>query len=105
MSEDIFDSFYDGEKLSDIIRLVAYGMAEDSQSRREVNLSFVEWMPPGNELITATLKVLGDCNDAQNKCPLYCPSLISLFFGIFPSLRGGYLILVVATGLTWGKYH
>ena len=105
MSEDIFDSLYDGEKLSDIIRLVAYGMAEDSQSRREVNLSFVEWMPPGNELITATIKALVGCNDAQNKCPLYCPSLTSLFFGIFPSLRGWHLILVVAAGLTWGKYH
>ena len=62
-------------------------------------------LPPGNELITATLKALGDCDDAQNKYPLYCPSLISLFFGIFPSLRDEYLILVVATGLTWGKYH
>ena len=58
-------------------------------------------LPPGNELTTATLKASGGCNDAQNKCPLYCPSLISLFFGIFPSLRGGYLILVVATGFTW----
>ena len=105
MSEDIFDSLYDGEKLSDIIRLVAYGMAEESQSRREVNLSFVEWMPPGNELITTTLKALVGCDDAQNKCPLYCSSLISLFFGIFPSLRGECLILMVATGLTWGKYH
>ena len=105
MFEDIFGSLYDGEKLSDIIRLVAYGMAEESQSRREVNLSFVELMPPGNELTMATLKLLVGCNDAQNKCPLYCPSLISLFFIIFPSLRGGHLILVVATGLTWGKYH
>ena len=49
----------------------------------------------------ATLKLLGGCNDAQNKCPLYCSFLISLFFGIFPSLRGGHLILVVATGLTY----
>ena len=105
MSEDIFDSLHDGEKLSDIIRLVACGMAEESQSRREINLSFVEWMPPGNELITATIKALGGCADAQNKCPLYCLSLISLFFGIFPNLRDEYLILVVATGLIWGKYH
>ena len=37
MSEDIFDSLYDGEKLSDVIRLVAYGMIEEFQSRREVN--------------------------------------------------------------------
>ena len=70
-SEDIFDSLYDGVILSDIVRLVAYGMAEESQSRRELNLSFVEWMPPGNELITATLKALGGCDDAQNKCSLY----------------------------------
>ena len=105
MSEDIFDSLYDGEKLSDIIRLVACGMAEESQSRREINLSFVEWMPPGNELTTTTIKALVGCNDAQNKCPLYCLSLISLFFGIFPSLRDEYLILVVATGLSWRKYH
>ena len=105
MSEDIFDSLYDGEKLSDIIRLVAYGMAEESQTRREVNLSFVELMPPGNELTMATLKLLVDCNDAQNKYPLYCLSLISLLFGIFPNLRGGYLILVVASAFTWGKYH
>ena len=62
-------------------------------------------LPPGNELTTATLKASGGCNDAQNKCPLYCPSLISLFFGIFPSLRDEYLILAIATGLTWGKYH
>ena len=62
-------------------------------------------LPLGNELTTATLKALVGCNDAQNKRPLYCPSLISLFFGIFPSLRDEYLILVVASGLTWGKYH
>ena len=105
MFVDIFDSLNYVKQLSDVIRLVVYGMVEEFQSRREVNLSFVEWMPPGNELITATLKALGGCDDAQNKCPLYCPSLISLFFGIFPSLRGGHLILVVATGLTWGKYH
>ena len=37
MSEDIFDSLYDGEELSDVIRLVAYGMVEEFQSRREVN--------------------------------------------------------------------
>ena len=49
----------------------------------------------------ATIKASGDCNDAQNKYPLYCPSLISLLFGIFPSLRDEYLILVVATGLTY----
>lgn len=36
MSEDIFDSLYDGEKLSDVIRLVAYGMVEEFQSRRDV---------------------------------------------------------------------
>ena len=101
MSEDIFDSLYDGEKLSDIIRLVAYGMAEESQSRREVNLSFVELMPPGNELTMATLKLLVGCNDAQNKCPLYCPSLISLFFSIFPSLRDEYLILAIAMEPTY----
>ena len=83
MSEDIFDSLHDGEKLSDIIRLVACGMAEESQSRREINLSFVEWMPPGNELTMATLKASGGCDDAQNKCSLYCSFLISLFFGIF----------------------
>ena len=58
-------------------------------------------LPPGNELTTATLKASGGCNDAQNKYPLYCPSLISLFFGIFPNLRDEYLILVVATGLTY----
>ena len=40
-------------------------------------------LPPGNELIMVTLKALDDCNDAQNKCPLYCSSPISLFFGIF----------------------
>ena len=62
-------------------------------------------LPPGNELTMATIKASGGYNDAQNKCPLYCLSLISLFFSIFPSLRGGHLILVVATGLTWGKYH
>ena len=86
MFVDIFDSLNYVKQLSDVIRLVVYGMVEEFQSRREVNLSFVEWMPPGNELITATLKALGGCDDAQNKCPLYCPSLISLFFGIFPSL-------------------
>ena len=91
MFEDIFDSLYDGEKLSDIIRLVAYGMAGESQSRRRVNLSFVEWMPPGNELITATLKALGGCDDAQNKCSLYCYFLILRFFGIFPSREVGIL--------------
>ena len=48
----------------------------------------------------ATLKALGGCDDAQNKCPLYCLSLTSLFFGIFPSLRGGDFILVVAIRLT-----
>ena len=101
VSEDIFDRLYDGEKLSDIIRLVACGMAEESQSRREVNLSFVEWMPPGNELITATLKALGGCDDAQNKRPLYCPSLTSLFFSIFPSLRDEYLILAIAMEPTY----
>ena len=37
----------------------------------------------------------------QNKRPLFCLSLISLFFGIFPSLRDGDLILVVAIRLTW----
>ena len=58
-------------------------------------------LPPGNELITATIKALDGCNGAANKCPLFCPSLISLFFGIFPSLRGGHLILVVAIGLTY----
>ena len=58
-------------------------------------------LPLGNELTTATLKALVGCNDAQNKCPLYCSSLTSLFFGIFPSLRDEYLILVVATGLTY----
>ena len=63
------------------------------------------YLPPGNELITATLKALGGCDDAQNKYPLYCPSLISLFFGIFPSLWDEYLILAIAIGLTWGKYH
>ena len=105
MSEDILDSLYDGEKLSDVIRLVAYGIIEEFQSRREVNLSFVEWMPPGNEIITTTLKASGGCNDVQNKCPLYCPWLISLLLSTFPSLRNEYLILVVATGLTWGKYH
>ena len=42
-----------------------------------------------------TIKVSGGCNDAQNKCPLYCPSLISLFFSIFPSMRGGHLILAI----------
>ena len=62
-------------------------------------------LPPGNELTTATLKASGGCNDAQNKYPLYCLSLISLFFGIFPSLRDEYLILAIAIGLTWGKYH
>ena len=62
-------------------------------------------LPPGNELTTTTIKALGGCNDAQNKCPLCCSFLISLLFGIFPSLRGGDFILVVATGLTWGKYH
>ena len=56
---------------------------------------------PENELITATLKALGGCDDAQNKCPLYCSFLISLLFGIFPSLRGGDFILVVAIRLTW----
>ena len=76
-------------------------MVEEFQSRREVNLSFVEWMPPGNELIMATIKLLGNCNDAQNKCSLYCYFLISRFFGIFPSLRGGDFILVVAIRLTW----
>ena len=101
MSEDIFDSLHDGEKLSDIIRLVACGMAEESQSRREINLSFVEWMPPGNELITANLKALEDCNDAQNKCPLCCSFLISLFFGIFPNLRDGDFILEVTTNPTY----
>ena len=49
----------------------------------------------------ATLKALDDCNDAQNKCPLYCPSLISLFFGIFPSLRDEYLILAIAMEPTY----
>ena len=49
----------------------------------------------------ATIKLLGNCNDAQNKYPLYCPSLISLFFGIFPSLRDEYLILVVAMEPTY----
>lgn len=58
-------------------------------------------IPSENELITATLKALGGCNDTPNKCPLYCPSLTSLFFGIFPSLRGGDFILVVAIRLTW----
>ena len=62
-------------------------------------------LPPENELITATLKALGGCADAQNKCPLCYSFLISLFFSIFPSLQGGCLILMVATGLTWGKYH
>ena len=62
-------------------------------------------LPPGNELITATLKELGDCDDVQNKRPLFCPSLITLFFGIFPSLRDESLILAVVIGLTWGKYH
>ena len=76
-------------------------MVEEFQSRREVNLSFVEWMPPGNELITTTLKALVGCNDAQNKCPLYCPSLISLFFSIFPSLRDEYLILAIAMEPTY----
>ena len=32
MSEDIFDSLYDGEKLSDVICFVAYGMVEEFQS-------------------------------------------------------------------------
>lgn len=58
-------------------------------------------IPPGNELITATLKALVGCNDVQNKCPLYCSSLTPLFFGIFPGLRGGYLILVVTTNPTY----
>jgi hypothetical protein len=58
-------------------------------------------LPPGNKLTTATLKALGGCNDAQNKCPLYCPSLISLFFGIFPSLRDEYLILAIAMEPTY----
>ena len=58
-------------------------------------------LPPGNELITATIKALGGCDDAQNKCPLYCPSLISLFFGIFPSLRDEYLILAIAMEPTY----
>ena len=58
-------------------------------------------LPPGNELITATLKALVGCNDAQNKCPLYCPSLISLFFGIFPNLRDGDFILEVTTNPTY----
>ena len=49
----------------------------------------------------ATLKLLGDCNDAQNKRPLFCPSLISLFFGIFPSLRDEYLILAIAMEPTY----
>ena len=35
MSEDIFDSLYDGEKLFDVIRLVAYGIVEEFQTRRE----------------------------------------------------------------------
>ena len=39
VSEDIFDSLYDGEKLSYVIRLVAYGMVEEFQTRREVNRS------------------------------------------------------------------
>ena len=76
-------------------------MVEEFQSRREVNLSFVEWMPPGNELIMATIKLLGNCNDAQNKRPLFCPSLISLFFGIFPNLRDGGFILEVTTNPTY----
>ena len=58
-------------------------------------------LPPGNELITATLKALGGCDDAQNKRPLYWPWLISLFFGIFPSLRGGDFILEVTTSPTY----
>ena len=58
-------------------------------------------LPPGNELTTATLKASDGCNDAQNKCPLYCPSLISLFFGIFPSLWDEYLILAIAIEPTY----
>jgi hypothetical protein len=58
-------------------------------------------LPPGNELTTATLKASGGCNDAQNKYPLYYLSLISLFFGIFPSLRDEYLILAIAMEPTY----
>ena len=58
-------------------------------------------LPPGNELITATLKALGDCNDAQNKCSLYCSSLISIFFGIFTNLRDGDFILEVTANPTY----
>ena len=73
--------------------------------KRTFAKSSLQVIPSGNKLITVTIQALDNSNDAQNKCPLYCPSLTSLFFGIFPSLRGGHLILVVATGLTWGKYH
>ena len=48
-----------------------------------------------------TIKASGDCNDTQNKYPLYCPSLISLFFGIFPSLQDEYLILAIAMEPTY----
>ena len=41
MSEDIFDSLYDGEKLSDVIRLVADGAVSDFAGTAKALQSFV----------------------------------------------------------------
>ena len=36
MFEDIFDGLYDGDKFSDVIRLIVYGIVEKIQYQRKV---------------------------------------------------------------------
>ena len=57
-------------------------------------------LPLGNELTTATLKLLGGCNGAANKCPsivLRSPHYSSVFFQVcevafnFSGCHGTYL--------------